>query len=97
MWLEGAGLGACEGTADDATGSATFTFKGTAAPAFEESVRGESDDFTLDKVADLLNFDLPSFHYLLCPRFHAIALYASFSDQPYSQSHQQVHPCLLEF
>ena len=44
-----------------------------------------------------------SFHYhhryLLRPRFHSVALYASFSDQPYyhSQSHLLVHPCLLEF
>ena len=37
MRSESAGLGACEGTTDDATGSATFTFKGT--PAFEESIR----------------------------------------------------------
>ena len=40
----GAGLGACEGTTDDAAGSA-FTFKGTATFEDEESIRGESDGF----------------------------------------------------
>ena len=47
-----AGLGACEGTIDDTTGSATFTFKGTVAPASEESIRVQSDGFTSDTVAD---------------------------------------------
>ena len=47
----GAGLGACEGTTDDAAGSA-FTFKGTGAFEDEESIRGESDGFTFDTVAN---------------------------------------------
>ena len=82
----GAGLGACEGTTDDAAGSA-FTFKGTGAFEDEESIqrfhiRHGSRLF----FSSLLGFDFPSFHHLLRPRFHAVALYASFSDQPYSQS-----------
>ena len=80
----GAGLGACEGTTEDAAGSA-FNFKGTGAFEDEESIRGESDGFKFDTVVDFffafgLDFDFPSFHYRLRPRFHDVAPCASFSD-----------------
>jgi hypothetical protein len=83
---EGAGFGACKGTAGNGTASAFTLEEGIATFDLEGGpIRERPDGFALDKIFLRFGFDLPSFHYhrLLRLRFHTVAPYASFSDQPY--------------